>query len=129
MEGFGNKLGLHWIVDATDCAFDALGDEAHLENVLVSIPDQLGLTRVGQVQLFQHEEEDGDITLAGMVLIAESHFSIHARPGLRTLHADLFSCKPFDIPAARRLLKAAFGFTQYEESVLERGKIEEGRVG
>lgn len=129
MEGFGNKLGLHWIVDATDCAQEALGDSGHLENVLASIPDELGLTRVGDVQLFQHEEEDGETTLAGIVLIAESHFSIHARPSLRTIHADLFSCKPFDVPAALRLLKAAFGFTQYEESVLERGDLEGRRVG
>ena len=129
MDTFSNKLGLHWIIDATDCEHRDLHTEGHLADVLRSLPDALTLTRVGDVQVFEHDEPDGSTTLAGIVLIAESHFSVHVRPQLKTIHADLFSCKPFDVTVALRLLRAAYQFTQYEESVLERGRLEGRRVG
>jgi S-adenosylmethionine decarboxylase len=119
---FSGKLGLHWIVDAIDCRAEGLDQLAHLEAVLTSIPDQLGLVRVDRARTFEHEEE-GAITLAGIVLISESHFSIHVRPHLCLVHADLFSCRPFDFGRALELLKTAYGFTRYEEHTLERGRL------
>src|SRR5687768_14748777 len=116
---FSGKLGVHWIVDAIDCSAPELSQVAHLEAALASIPDQLGLVRVETVRTFQHEE-DGETTLAGIVLISESHFSLHVRPRLRMVHADLFSCRPFDVARALDLLKTAYGFTRYEEHVLPR---------
>lgn len=114
---FSGELGVHWIVDAFDCGTPLLADVAHLEAVLTSIPDQLGLVRVGSVRTFQHEE-----TLAGIALISESHFSIHVRPAHRMVHADLFSCRPFDAARGLELLKTAYGFVRYEEHTLERGR-------
>jgi S-adenosylmethionine decarboxylase len=120
---FSGKLGLHWIVDAVDCLTPDLRDRVHLETVLASIPDELGLTRVAGVRSFEHEE-NGEVTLAGIVLISESHFSLHVRPHVHTLHADLFSCRPFDSGRALDLLKTAYRFTRYQEQVLERGRFE-----
>ena len=119
---FSGRLGLHWIVDAIDCSAKGLDDVAHLEAVLTSIPDGLGLVRVERARTFQHEEA-GEITLAGIVLISQSHFSVHVRPHVRLVHADLFSCSPFDVRRALQLLQAAYGFTRYEEQTLERGRL------
>ena len=115
---FSGKLGVHWIVDAYDCRAPQLADIAHLEAVLTTIPDQLGLERIGTVRTFQREE-----TVAGIALISESHFSIHVRPDHRMIHADLFSCRPFDMARALELLKTAYDFVRYEEQVLERGRM------
>ena len=119
---FSGKLGVHWIVDAIDCSAEGLADLAHLEMVLTTIPDRLGLVRVEDVHTFQHDEE-GETTLAGIVLISASHFSIHVRPQLKLLHADLFSCRLFDVRLALDLLKTAYRFTRYEEQMLERGQL------
>jgi S-adenosylmethionine decarboxylase len=119
---FSGKLGVHWIVDAIDCHAPSIADLAHLEEVLTSVPDELGLVRVEKARTFQHEEE-GETTLAGIVLISESHFSIHVRPHLRLVHADLFSCRTFDANKALVLLRAAYGFTRYEEHLLPRGRM------
>jgi S-adenosylmethionine/arginine decarboxylase-like enzyme len=120
---FSGKLGHHWIVDAVDCLTPDLHDRLHLEAVLASIPDELGLRRVAEVRSFEHEE-NGEVTLAGIVLISESHFSLHVRPHVQTLHADLFSCRPFDDRRALDLLKTAYRFTRYREQMIERGRFE-----
>jgi S-adenosylmethionine decarboxylase len=85
--------------------------------VLTTIPDQLGLERVGGVRTFHRDD-----ALTGIALISESHFSIHVRPEQRIVHADLFSCRPFDMVRALDLLKTAYDFLRYEEQALERGR-------
>ena len=35
-------------------------------------------------------------TMTGIVVIAESHISIHLNRKTRAVHVDVFSCKPFD---------------------------------
>ena len=117
---FSGRLGLHWIVDAFDCAAPDLSDVSHLEAQLTEIPDRLGLVRVDDARTFEHEE-DGERILAGIVLISESHFSIHVRPHLRTVHADLFSCRAFDVARALDLLRNAYRFARYDEHTIERG--------
>lgn len=114
-------LGLHWMIDATDCASSKLADVAFFRSRLIELPERLGLTRVGDPQVFEHIEPSGEKTLAGVVLLAESHLSMHARPGLRTIHADIFSCGPFEIAVARDFLREAFEFERFDEAVFERG--------
>ncbi|MCI0669604.1 MAG: S-adenosylmethionine decarboxylase [Myxococcaceae bacterium] len=116
-------LGWHWILDALDCDVAALCDREALARALVEVPDALGLTRVSQPQLFEHRDgPDGARTLAGVILLAESHFSLHARPHLGALHADLFSCVPFPASAARDALRRYYPFTRATEQVLHRGE-------
>jgi S-adenosylmethionine decarboxylase len=115
-------LGWHWILDALDCDAATLSDRDVLSRALVEVPDALGLRRVAPPQLFEHRDgPDGAVTLAGITLLAESHFSLHVRPGLRTLHADLFSCAPFRPEAAREALRRLYPFTRCSEQVLTRG--------
>lgn len=114
-------LGWHWILDATDCEPAALSDPALLERVLVELPVALGLTRVGAPQLHRHEDPRDGETLAGITLLAESHLSLHARPGAGVLHVDLFSCARFASDRARSLLEQRYGFSNATETLLERG--------
>lgn len=114
-------LGWHWMIDAQEGDPGKLGDRQLLAASLRFVPEALGLTRVGVPQLFDHVDAEGGATLAGVVLIAESHFSLHLRPALGVLHADLFSCAAFDPRRALELLQEAFQFGRYEERMLERG--------
>jgi len=114
-------LGWHWILDAADCEPASLGDPLLLERALSEIPQTLGLTPVGAVQLHRHQDPREGETLAGITLLAESHLSLHARPGVGMLHVDLFSCARFDPGAARALLQRLYAFSEASEDLIERG--------
>lgn len=115
-------LGTHWILDGFDCDPARLRDRDVLREAIVGLPAFLGLTRVGEPQLFEHlDPDEPEPMLAGMTLIAESHFSLHARPSIGALHADLFSCRPFDQAAARAWLQRHFRIGRCQEQLIARG--------
>jgi S-adenosylmethionine/arginine decarboxylase-like enzyme len=108
-------LGTHWIADAEGCAPDRLTYE-RVANALLEIPKCLGLTVVSPPQV-HHDPKTG---IAGIVLLAESHFSIHCVPGEMALHVDLFSCREFSTTAAKRWLSDAFRAGAWSESYVPR---------
>jgi S-adenosylmethionine decarboxylase len=115
------RLGTHWIAEASGCEVQTL-NERTLRRLLDQVPDALGLTRVSPAQLFVHSpvSPGGKPSVAGIVLIAESHFSLHAFPELCIVHVDLFSCAAFSVRAAREELQAAFHAVEWEEQLLHR---------
>lgn len=116
-------LGLHWVFDGRGCSGPRWNDQAALVEILNEIPAALGLTVVGTPQVFEHRDPSGTVdTFAGIVLIAESHFSVHVRPQDQVVHCDLFSCAAFDVSAARTLVVEAFGCERFEDAVLTRGR-------
>lgn len=122
------RLGCHWIFDGHGAEAARLGDEALLRRALEELPERLGLRKVAPAQSFA-QEASGERTVAGIVLIAESHFSLHAFPGPGVLHGDLFSCKPFDVDAARAYLTELFGIRAWREELLERRTKDRAPVG
>ncbi len=117
----GAALGHHWMLDATGCG-RASNPSMLLERALLELPARLGLTAVGAPQLFEHRGGGAqEHTIAGLVLIAQSHLSLHVLPDLGVLHADLFSCCPFDDARALTYLRSAFGFETFRETMVVRG--------
>jgi S-adenosylmethionine decarboxylase len=108
-------LGLHFLLDGLVRDAERLADAALGRRALLELPDHLGLTRVGDPQIVTTEEG-----WVGMVLLAESHLSLHVRPTARLLHADLFSCRPFDVSVAEAWLKAHFGLERLHARTIER---------
>ncbi len=115
-------LGLHWVADALGCDPARLGREGGRE-ALIDLPLRLGLTPLGAPSLSEHRIE-GAITVAGIVLLTESHASCHSFPDDGATHLDVFSCKPFDIETARRYVLRHFGAAELRDSVLRRGNSE-----
>jgi S-adenosylmethionine decarboxylase len=97
-----------------------------VRTILVALPDHLGLTRVSDPELFEHRSGTGMLeTVAGVVLLAQSHVSAHGFPAERAVHVDLFSCKPVDLLRARTFVAEFFGTDDIRERVIERGAIPE----
>lgn len=117
------KLGWHWILDASGCRSERIADPSCLHHVLETLPAHLGLTAVAPPQSFEHRGDSGT-TLAGVVLLAESHLSLHAHPDLGVLQVDLFSCTRFEPERALRFLRERYAFTHVEQRMLERGLLE-----
>lgn len=112
-------IGTHWIFDGMGAQAAKLDDEEHLRHVLRSMPDTLGLTRVNEPQSFRHDGPE-QRTLAGVVLLAESHFSVHTFPDQGVLHCDMFSCKTFDLEVARKHIVEAYAVADFREQVFTR---------
>jgi S-adenosylmethionine/arginine decarboxylase-like enzyme len=120
------SLGVHWIFDGV-AAPALLADEDRLRRALVEIPDALGMTRVSPPQCFTHLD-DAQPSLAGIVLIAESHFSLHLFPHSGVVHGDLFSCRAFAIDTARSHLRELYDIRELHEQVLERSTTRDARL-
>ncbi|HEX7668274.1 MAG TPA: S-adenosylmethionine decarboxylase [Polyangiaceae bacterium] len=115
-------LGLHWVADALGCDPARL-DTDGVREALIELPRRLSLTPVAAPSVTE-QRLDGALTVAGVVLLTESHASCHAFPDDGAAHLDLFSCKPFDVEAARRFVLRHFGASELRDSVLRRGDDE-----
>src|SRR5919197_135594 len=95
-------------------------------DLLNSLPDQIGMTKITQPYVFRYHgvvPEDWGVT--GMVIIAESHISVHTFPEHKRFHMDVFSCKPFDSEAALQIIDAALGVTRRAADVIRRPVVGE----
>jgi S-adenosylmethionine decarboxylase len=57
-----------------------------------------------------------------VVIIAESHLSFHSFSEKDYFFFDLFSCKPFDVEAAKQFIVEAFEVQDVETHYAERGR-------
>lgn len=82
--------GVHWLIDCHGVAGARLADAALLEATLCAAADDAGAER-----LFQHFHRFGtsaDAGVTGVVLLAESHITIHTWPDQGFAAIDLFLC-------------------------------------
>jgi len=115
-------FGPHLILDLNDCNPDRLDDLDLCFKVLDELPDEIGMTKITQPHVFRYRglvPEDEGIT--GVVIIAESHISLHTFPRKNYAFVDVFSCKSFDVERAKRYIIAAFESEDPETFVTERG--------
>ncbi len=103
------------MADAEGCDASSMTAE-RVHWLLLELPKRLGLTVVSEPAVQAH----ADGSVAGVVLIAESHLSLHCFPKLRTVHADIFSCAEFSQELAKAALTESFGATSFAETLLQR---------
>ena len=115
-------FGPHLMLDLNDCDVELLSDLDHCARILNDLPDHIGMTKITQPYCFRYSglvPEDEGIT--GMVIIAESHISIHTFPIKSYAFIDVFSCRDFDVNEARDYLIEAFKSRDPQTFVTERG--------
>lgn len=84
----GQTIGRHILLDLYDCPVAILGNVDLLQNVLVQAANAANATIV--FQHFHHFGENGGVT--GVLLLAESHISIHTWTEYAFAAADIFVC-------------------------------------
>ena len=62
-----------------------------------------------------------DAGVSGIVIIAESHISIHTFPNRNYLNIDIFSCQAFDHDQALQEVKTLFQLDEAKTWLLDRG--------
>jgi S-adenosylmethionine decarboxylase len=80
-------LGRHLVVELTECNQGKLNDLAYLEECLDEAVRRSGATKVRSV--FHRYNPQG---ISGVVVIAESHISIHTWPEYGYAAVDFFTC-------------------------------------
>jgi S-adenosylmethionine decarboxylase len=110
-------FGTHLLVDLHGISAARLGDGAALETLLRAAALAAGATVVGS----HFHSFGGDFGVTGVVLLAESHVSIHTWPESAFAAVDLYLCGNADPdralevlfdalkPAHRRILRALRG--------------------
>lgn len=82
-----NALGRHLLVELQDCNRETLNDLDFLREVMISAAVNSGAVVLGES--FHHFSPQG---VSGVVVIAESHLSIHTWPEFGYSAVDIFTC-------------------------------------
>jgi len=118
MEHFGQ----HLMIDGYGATKNKLEDLDLIYSFLENYPEKMGMTKIMPPYVFKYVgKKPEDWGLSGVVLIAESHISIHTFPLKQFLSLDIFSCKMFDSDHATSFVENLFGLTKTEINLLDRG--------
>ena len=114
-------LGMHLTVDAECKGKEALEDVSTLYEMLRSIPELIGMTPISPPFVVRYLDPPDEMWgWSGVVLIAESHISIHTFPEKKTFSFDCFSCKPFDKEKVISYLEKTLKMIDYNVQELAR---------
>ena len=87
--------GLHLLCKFEECECDInkLVDFKNVKEDILDIVDYKSTLKAVASKFFSFNEKDDDqFGWTGVVLLAESHISIHTYPELKALYADVFTC-------------------------------------
>ena len=82
-----NALGKHLLLELKDCNEEVLNDLDFLRSTLVTVANDCGATVLGES--FHPFNPHG---VSGVVIIAESHLSVHTWPEYGYAAVDIFTC-------------------------------------
>ena len=82
-----NALGRHLLLELFDCDLDAINNVETVKGALIEAAKRAQATIVDVVF-----HEFNPFGVSGVVVIAESHLSIHTWPEYRYAAVDIFSC-------------------------------------
>lgn len=113
---------MHLIVDGYGGNPERQKDPRFIYRLLERLPAAIGMTRITAPIVFTYRgvrPEDWGVT--GVVVIAESHISVHTFPHHRYVNIDIFSCREFDTRRALEWVCSAFEFERVRTWEVERG--------
>ena len=119
-----NALGIHLIIELSDCNNELLDDLQYIRDAMVGAADQAGATIVGQSF---HKFDPRGVT--GIIAIAESHLSIHTWPEYGYAAVDIFTCgTSFKPRKAAQLIVERLHCTQPSITEVTRGPLSQPKA-
>ena len=117
-------FGEHVTIDGYGGSKDFLNSEEVVLSCLNELPELLGMHKLAQPVVYfakgNSEKDPGGWT--GMVVIEESHISIHTFPERRFVSADVYTCKNgMDQKFIHDYFKRKFDLKEIEHNFLKRG--------
>jgi S-adenosylmethionine decarboxylase len=118
-------LGKHLLLELIDCNHDLLNDIDFLRKSLSDVARQIGATVIKD-SFYQFTPQG----VSGVVIIAESHISIHTWPEYNYAAVDVFTCgdviQPRDAvkPLAEKLKAKSTTYIELNRGILAGNKVE-----
>jgi S-adenosylmethionine decarboxylase len=117
-------FGEHFTLDGYGADPARLGDEALIRATLLDLCARIGMNALAPPLVVRAPDnrlkDPGG--WSGVLLIVESHITIHTFPGRQFLTSDVYSCKSgMDLGAIERVLTERFGLCEAETHFLKRG--------
>jgi S-adenosylmethionine decarboxylase proenzyme len=109
-------VGRHLIAEMWDCKPSYLTDVNRIRRAMIHAAALVGNTVIDSMF---HEFQPGGIT--GILLLAESHMSVHTWPEHSYAAFDMFSCASADPAPAFDYIAATLGCVDWSMIKLERG--------
>ncbi len=116
-EGKLKALGKHIILELYGCPAELLSQPNEIQQVMESVAAIMNATVVKST--FHHFSPLG---VSGVVIIMESHLTIHTWPEYGYAAVDIFTCGILDIEAGVRLLEQELKASKMKQQMIERGK-------
>ena len=118
------QFGEHVTLDGYGGNMDALNNKEKVLEFLNSLPGMLGMKKLSETMIFHSEgnaiKDPGGWT--GVVVIEESHISLHTFAKRGFASADVYTCKNgMDNDLIIKYFKEMFGFDDVETNFLRRG--------
>jgi S-adenosylmethionine decarboxylase len=114
------SLGKHLIVELYDCDLDLINDVSQVEKILV---EAVAISKATIVQPVFHQFSPHGVS--GVVVIAESHFTIHTWPEYGYCALDIFTCgELIDTDTSLEYLKQAFKAGSLSVMEIKRGVLD-----
>jgi S-adenosylmethionine decarboxylase len=110
-------VGRHIIAELYGVLKELISNEMEVKRIVEEVVNKAGLTKVGSV--YKQFNPHG---VTGVVLIAESHISIHTWPEYELVNLDIFTCG--DVSKAEmafNLFLEYFKPKSYRHRILNRG--------
>jgi len=112
------------MIDGYGGSFEALNGKEVVLRVLQDLPARLGMDILAEPKVYRAEANDkkdpGGWT--GVVIIAESHISIHTFPARGFVSADVYTCKNgMDLELIKQYFRECFALTDMETNFVKRG--------
>lgn len=115
-----NALGKHLIIEFHECSAEILNSTELCEKYLI---DAVNISGATVIQPFFHKFNPHGVS--GIIVIAESHFSIHTWPEYGYCALDVFTCgDEIDGEAAVKFLKGAFQAKYSSVMEVKRGLLD-----
>jgi len=113
-------LGKHVLAEFYDCERSRLNDETFLEAQGIAAAHEMGATVVSSHS--HHYQPQG---VSVVIILAESHLSLHTWPEYGLASVDIFVCNPDTDPnLAKTYLRAALGAGRIVDLEVERGQLD-----
>ncbi|MBW1974503.1 MAG: S-adenosylmethionine decarboxylase proenzyme [Deltaproteobacteria bacterium] len=114
------SLGKHLIAELYDCDRNLIASVEKIEKLLI---DAVNISKATIIKPVFHQFNPHGVS--GVVVIAESHFSIHTWPEYGYCALDIFTCgEQIDADAALRFLKEALKAGSMSIVEMKRGTLD-----
>lgn len=112
-------LGRHLLLELYECPARILNNTELIQGIMVDVANAVHATIIDTS--FHHFSPFG---VSGVVLIAESHFTIHTWPEYGYAAVDIFTCdEELNHEKSKALLIERFGAKRHQSKFILRGEI------